>query len=70
MSNEKKETIIAFRAPRVLKELVKKFVELDMHMSPSDFYRDAARNKIRQDAPDLYRQFFASQKNQEEKAKE
>lgn len=64
---QKNETIVSFRAPRNLKDMVAEFVKLGFHMSPSDFYRTAARNQIKTDAPDLYHQFFIP-KNHEEKA--
>jgi hypothetical protein len=57
-----KDVIIAFRAPSTLKKLVKKYISLDAHMNESDFYRDATREKIKQDAPELYRQLFQIEK--------
>jgi len=58
----KKSVIIAFRAPITLKDLVKKYISLDAHMNESDFYRDAAREKIQRDAPELYRKLFEKEK--------
>jgi len=49
---------ITFRAPATLKGLVKDFILLDAHMNESDFYRDAAREKVQREAPELYRKLF------------
>lgn len=40
-----------------MKELIRQFVELDTHINESEFVRDAIRDKIRQDAPELYADF-------------
>lgn len=53
-----KDVKITFRVTKTLADLVKKFVQLDCHMNESDFYRDAAREKIQREAPELYRQLF------------
>ncbi len=53
-----KDKIITFRAPGTLKRLVEKYVALDLHMNPSDFYRHAAIEKIKRDAPELYKELF------------
>ena len=53
-----KDVKITFRAPVTLRDLVKKYVGLDLHMNESDFYRHAAIEKIRTDAPELYREFY------------
>ena len=50
---------ITFRAPTSLRDVVKAFVERDLHMNESDFYRDAAREKIQRDAPELYKKLFS-----------
>jgi hypothetical protein len=42
---KEKDVIIAFRAPATLRDIVKEFIALDMHMNESDFYRDAVRQK-------------------------
>lgn len=56
---KEKDVKITFRAPATLRGLVKNFIELDAHMNESDFYRDAAREKIQREAPDLYRKLFS-----------
>lgn len=55
---KEKDVIIAFRAPITLKDMVKEFIALDAHMNESDFYRDAVREKIQRDAPELYKKLF------------
>jgi len=58
METQKVEAAISARIPRTLKELMKKFVNMDTHINESDFIRDAIREKIQRDAPELYRQLF------------
>jgi len=37
---------------------MQKYVERDAHLNESDFIRDAIREKIQKEAPDLYKQLF------------
>lgn len=60
-----KDVRISFRAPVTLRDLVKEYISLDAHMNESDFYRDAAREKIQHDAPELYRKLFQKEKEAE-----
>jgi len=53
-----KDVRISARIPRNLKELMRQFVALDAHINESDLIRDAIREKIQRDAPELYRQLF------------
>jgi len=46
------------RVPKTLKKLMKKCVDLDAHKDLSEFTRDAIRQKIEKDAPDLYPELF------------
>jgi hypothetical protein len=55
---KEKDVRITFRAPVTLRDLVKEFINLDAHMNESDFYRDAAREKIQREAPELYKKLF------------
>jgi len=57
-----KDVRITFRVPTTLRDLVKDYIECDTHMNESEFYRDAAREKIQRDAPDLYRKLFQKRK--------
>ena len=58
MKNTKRTTQISFRIPQTLKEIVEKCVQYDLHVNVSDFFRDALREKIMRDAPQLYQQLF------------
>jgi Arc/MetJ-type ribon-helix-helix transcriptional regulator len=55
---KKCEAAVSARIPNTLKQLMKRFVAIDAHVNESDFIRDAIREKIQRDAPDLYRQLF------------
>ena len=56
----KKEKMIplSVRVPPSLKELAEKFVALDAHKDVSELTRDALREKIRREAPELYAELF------------
>jgi len=55
---KRKDAFIAARVPKTLKDLVQKIVTLDAHLNEADFVRDAIREKIQRDCPDLYKQLF------------
>jgi len=55
---KRKDAFVAARVPRTLKELIQKIVSLDAHLNEADFVRDAIREKIQRDAPELYKQLF------------
>lgn len=57
----KKDVQISARIPCSLKELMRKYVAVDTHINESEFIRDAIREKIRREAPELYRQLFQKQ---------
>jgi len=57
-------TTITFRLPLTLRGLLKKYLSLDTHMNESDFLREAMREKIKQDAPRLYKELFEENKNE------
>jgi len=46
------------RIPRTLKQLMKEYIELDAHKDISELTRDALREKIQRDAPNLYKKRF------------
>jgi hypothetical protein len=64
MEKENSETL-SFKIPCSLRRLLAKYLELDTHMNESDFCRDAIREKIKRDAPQLYKQLF-QQKEKEQ----
>lgn len=55
---EEKLVPLNVRIPRTLKELIKQYIEMDAHKDVSEFTRDALRQKIERDAPELYREMF------------
>ena len=59
--NEKGAAISA-RIPSTLKKLMRQFVALDAHINESDLIRDAIREKILREAPELYKQLFVKVK--------
>ena len=46
------------RVPHNLKALMKQYIALDAHKDLSELTRDAIREKIRRDAPQLYAELF------------
>jgi len=58
MRNEKETIQVSFRMPKNLKEIIETYLKHDLHMNLSDFFRDALREKIQRDAPELYRRLF------------
>lgn len=56
---QKKELVnLNVRIPLTLKELIAKYIKCDMHTNASEFTRDALREKLAKDAPELYKQLF------------
>ena len=58
MEEQKRNAQIGVRVPRTLKELVRIFVEKDTHLNEAEFVRDAIREKIHREAPNLYALIF------------
>jgi Arc/MetJ-type ribon-helix-helix transcriptional regulator len=50
--------------PRTLKQLMSKYVAQDTHLNESDFIRDAIREKIQREAPELFKQLFEVEKSE------
>ena len=68
---QKKELVnLNVRIPATLKELIGRYLECDCHTNASEFTRDALREKLAKDAPELYRQLFETKKEQEETSKQ
>jgi Arc/MetJ-type ribon-helix-helix transcriptional regulator len=59
MKNPRLITISA-RAPEHFVEVLAKFMQRGSYVSPSDLIRDALREKIRREAPDLYEKLCTS----------
>jgi Arc/MetJ-type ribon-helix-helix transcriptional regulator len=60
--DEEKLVQLNVRIPRTLKQLMLDCIELDTHKDLSELTRDALREKIHRDAPDLYRELFQGEK--------
>lgn len=58
MAKNKKEVFVAARIPKTLKQLMEEFIKLDAHMGLSELIRDAVREKIQREAPQLYAKLF------------
>jgi hypothetical protein len=46
--------VISVKVTKQLAQMIKQYMELDTHVTLSDFVRDAIRDKIKTDAPWLY----------------
>jgi Arc/MetJ-type ribon-helix-helix transcriptional regulator len=57
--NEDRMVSLNVRIPQNLKKIMRRYVTLDTHKDLSEVTRDAIREKIQRDAPDLYRGLFA-----------
>ena len=52
------QTVVSAKITPSMKKAIDQFLIHDMHISISDFVRDAVREKIRKDAPELYAELF------------
>jgi Arc/MetJ-type ribon-helix-helix transcriptional regulator len=52
------DIMVSARIPHSLKKLMEKYVALDTHLNESELIRDALREKIQRDAPNLYEKQF------------
>jgi len=59
----KKTVQISIRLPYSLKKLIARYLKLHTHVNESDFVRDAIREKISRDAPNLYHELFQGEKS-------
>ena len=53
-------TQIVVRVPVTLRRLVEEHLKKDTHMDLSEFTRDALREKISREAPELYKSVFTN----------
>jgi len=60
--SQKKEAIILVRVPVTMKETIRKMIQMDLHFTEAEFVRDAIREKIAREAPDLYKELYKSKK--------
>jgi len=62
LAKEEELEIISVRVTKPLAETIKKYMEIDAHVTVSDFVRDAIRDKIKHDAPWLYEEMLKKNK--------
>lgn len=55
---EEKLVHMTVRVPKTLRDLIRQHIELDTHINESEFVRDALREKIQRECPDIYKQQF------------
>lgn len=53
MGKEKENIMVTFMMPKTMKELIEKIVLADTHSNLSEFMRDAIRQKIQREYPQL-----------------
>ena len=58
MAVKKDVEVITVRMPRSLIELINKYILVDTHQNRSEFIRDAVREKIRRDFPELFKELL------------
>ncbi len=54
------EVYVSARVPSKLRDILRAHVSRDTHMNDSDFIREAIREKLRREAPDLYESMVLS----------
>jgi len=61
-----KYPVINFRVPGPLRELTQEFVERGLYLNLGDFLREATKEKIRKEGPDLYAKLFFANRGSRE----
>jgi Arc/MetJ-type ribon-helix-helix transcriptional regulator len=51
-------TNLNIKVPTTMKHLLEQHVKRDLHTNISEFTREAIREKLQREAPDLYKQLF------------
>jgi len=62
VENKTVATRITLRLDRVIGE----YLQMDAHVTMADFIRDAIREKLKRDTPELYNSMFTMEKPQDE----
>lgn len=57
MKNPKLQ-VVSTRVTRPLARAIEEYLHIDAHVSPSDFIRDAIREKLKRDVPELYQRML------------
>ena len=55
---ENESVVVSTRIPSNLKKIIEKYLEKDTHLNESDLLRDALREKLKRDAPELFAEVF------------
>jgi Arc/MetJ-type ribon-helix-helix transcriptional regulator len=55
---EKEDTVVSAKIPLPLGRLIQQFLQRDGRLNESDLVRDALREKIQREAPELYKRLF------------
>jgi len=50
--------VVSTRVTEPLAKAIEEYLQIGAHVSPADFIRDAIREKLRNDAPELYRKML------------
>lgn len=58
MEKEDQTKVIATRVTKRFADLLEKYCQQDAHVNLADLIRDAIREKIRREAPELYNRLF------------
>lgn len=59
--DRKELTTICVMIPSPMRKLIEQFVSIDTHTNLSEFVRDALRQKLQKESPQLYRQLFSKE---------
>jgi Arc/MetJ-type ribon-helix-helix transcriptional regulator len=51
--------VVSTRVTEPLAKVIEEYLRIDAHVSPADFIRDAIREKIKRDAPYLYKKMLS-----------
>ena len=50
--------VVSTRITESLAQIIEEYLQLDAHVTPADFFRDAIREKLKRDTPDLYNSMY------------
>lgn len=60
MENHKLK-VISTRITKPLARVIEEYMRMDAHVTPADFVRDAIREKLKRDTPELYATMFTTE---------
>ena len=55
---KRKLRVISTRITEPLAEVIEEYLRRDAHVTPADLLRDALREKLKRDVPDLYQRMY------------